>query len=151
MARRTAWGAYARITDALRQRIADGIYAPGTRLPGEAALCAEFGVARNTVRRALSTLLNEGLITVRTGVGRFVQDSSTQPRTRSETIGANLRHQIETGRFQPGDALPSEAQLCRRYGVSRTTARAALISLETAGLVTCVHGKGRYVRRDVPR
>ncbi|MEU5990791.1 winged helix-turn-helix domain-containing protein [Spirillospora sp. NPDC047418] len=151
MTRRTAWGTYARITDALRQRIADSTYAPGTRLPGEAALCAEFGVARNTVRRALSTLQDEGLITVRPGVGRFVQDGIAQPRTPSEQIAASLRHQIETGRFQPGYALPSEAQLSRRYGVSRTTARAALIALETAGLVTCVHGKGRYVPEDVPR
>ncbi|TDD20303.1 GntR family transcriptional regulator, partial [Actinomadura sp. KC06] len=137
--------------NALRQRVTDGTYAPGTRLPGEAALCAEFGVARNTVRRALSTLQSEGRITARTGVGRFVPDSATQPRTRSEDITANLRHQIETGHFQPGDALPSEAQLARRFGVSRFTARTALIALETAGLVTCVHGKGRYVRQDVPR
>ncbi|RFS82870.1 GntR family transcriptional regulator [Actinomadura spongiicola] len=151
MVRRTAWGAYAQITSDLRQRLTDGTYAPGTRLPGEAALCAEFGVARNTVRRALSTLQAEGLITVRTGVGRFVHDPTAQPRTRSEQIAANLRHQIETGHFQPGDALPSEAQLAQRHGVSRSTARTALITLETAGLVTCVHGKGRYVRQDVPR
>ncbi|MEU8804780.1 winged helix-turn-helix domain-containing protein [Spirillospora sp. NPDC048819] len=151
MTRRTAWGTYTRITDALRHRITAGTYAPGTRLPGEAALCAEFGVARNTVRRALSTLQTDGLITVRPGVGRFVQDEATQPRTRSEHITANLRHQIEDGRFQPGDTLPSEAQLSRRYGVSRSTARTALKTLETAGLVTCVHGKGRYVRQDVPR
>ncbi|MFE9100393.1 GntR family transcriptional regulator [Actinomadura geliboluensis] len=151
MTRRTAWGTYARIANALRQRVADGTYAPGTRLPSEAALCTEYGVARNTVRRALSALQDEGLITVRTGVGRFVQDGTTQPRTRSEHIAANLRHQIETGHFQPGDALPSEAQLSRRYGVSRSTARAALMALEAGGLVTCVHGKGRYVRQDVPR
>lgn len=151
MVRRTAWGTYTRITNALRLRITDGIYAPGTRLPSEAALCAEFSVARNTVRRALSALQDEGLITVRPGLGRFIQDDATRPRTRSEQIAANLRHQIETGRFQPGEALPSEARLSERYGVSRSTARAALIALEAAGLVTCVHGKGRYLRQDVPR
>ncbi|TDB95354.1 winged helix-turn-helix domain-containing protein [Actinomadura sp. 7K534] len=151
MTRRTAWGAYTRITAALRQRIKDGTYAPDTRLPSEAALCAEFGVARNTVRRALSTLQDEGLITVRPGVGRCVQNDATQPRTRSEDIAAHLRHQIESGHFQLGDALPSEAQLSRRYGVSRSTARTALQALEAADLVTCVHGKGRYVRQDVPR
>ncbi|MFI0487200.1 GntR family transcriptional regulator [Actinomadura sp. 9N215] len=151
MARRTAWGAYVQITNALRQRITDGTYAPGTRLPGEAALCAEFGVARNTVRRALSTLQADGLITVRTGVGRYVHDPATQPRTRSEDITANLRQQIETGHLQPGDPLPSEAQLARRHGVSRFTARTALLALEAASLVTCFHGKGRYVRQDVPR
>lgn len=132
MTRRTTWGTYARITDALRQRITDGTYAPGTRLPSETALCAEFGVARNTVRRALSTLQADGLITVRTGLGRFVQDEATRPHTNSERIAANLRHQIETGHFQPGDALPSETQLAQRHGVSRFTARTALISLETA-------------------
>ncbi|GAA0577355.1 GntR family transcriptional regulator [Actinomadura livida] len=151
MTRRTAWGTYTRITAALRQRITDGTYATGSCLPSEAALCAEFGVARTTVRRALSTLQDEALITVRPGVGRCVQDDAAQPRTRSEHIAANLRHQIETGRFQPGDPLPSEAQLSRRYGVSRSTARTALKALEAAGLVTCVHGKGRYVRQDVPR
>ncbi|MBT2213781.1 GntR family transcriptional regulator [Actinomadura sp. NEAU-AAG7] len=151
MARRTVWGAYAEITGVLRQRIADGTYASGTRLPAEVALCAEFNVARNTVRRALGALQAEGLITVRTGVGRFAQAPATRPRTNAERITEDLRHQIETGHLTPGDALPSEIRTAHRYGVSRFTARAALIALETAGLVTCVHGKGRYVREDVPR
>ena len=150
MTRRTAWGTYVYITRVLRHRLTDGTYAPGTRLPSEAALCAEFGVVRNTVRRALSALQAEGLITVRAGVGRFVPVPNVQPRTRTEDIAAKLRHQIETGRFQPGDVLSSEKQLARRHGVSRSTARTALITLEAAGLVTCVQGKGRYVRQDVP-
>ncbi|MGI5421213.1 winged helix-turn-helix domain-containing protein [Actinomadura luteofluorescens] len=150
MTRRTAWGTYVYITRVLRHRLTDGTYAPGARLPSEAALCAEFGVVRSTVRRALSALQAEELITVRAGVGRFVPDPDTPPRTSTEQISANLRHQIETGRFQAGDALPSEKQLARRHGVSRSTARAALITLETGGLVTCVQGKGRYVRQDVP-
>ncbi|MGI5416052.1 GntR family transcriptional regulator [Actinomadura luteofluorescens] len=151
MTRRTAWGTYVYITRVLRHRLTDGTYAPGARLPSEAALCAEFAVVRSTMRRALSALQAEGLIIVRAGVGRFVPDSDTQPRTSTEHIAAKLRHQIETGHFQAGDALPSEKQLARRYEVSRSTARAALINLEAASLVTCVHGKGRYVRQDVPR
>ncbi|MEV0662166.1 winged helix-turn-helix domain-containing protein [Actinomadura luteofluorescens] len=151
MTRRTAWGTYAHISDVLRRRLINGAYAPGARLPSEAALCAEFHVARNTVRRALSSLQAEGLITVHPGVGRFALDTAAPPRTRTEHIATRLRYQIETGRLQPGDALPSEKQLARRHGVSRTTARAALITLETAGLVTCVQGKGRYVSQDVPR
>ena len=150
MTRRTAWGTYVHITRVLRHRLTDGTYAPGARLPSEAALCAEFGVVRSTVRRALSALQAEGLITVRAGVGRFAQDPDAQPCTRTEHIAANLLRQIETGSFRAGDALPSEKQLARRHGVSRSTARAALVTLETAGLVTCVHGKGRYVSQDVP-
>ncbi|MEU9841318.1 winged helix-turn-helix domain-containing protein [Actinomadura sp. NPDC048032] len=150
MTRRTAWGTYVYITRVLRHRLTDGTYTPGARLPSEAVLCTEFGVVRSTVRRALSALQTEGLITVRPGVGRFVPDPNVPPRTRTEHIAAKLRQQIETGQFQAGDALPSENQLARRHGVSRSTARAALITLETAGLVTCVHGRGRLVRSDVP-
>jgi DNA-binding GntR family transcriptional regulator len=150
MTRRTAWGTYVYITRVLRHRLTDGTYAPGPRLPSEAALCAEFGVVRSTVRRALSALQAEGLITVRAGVGRFLPNPDAPPRTCTEHIAAKLRHQIETGRFQAGDALPSENQLARRHGVSRSTARTALVTLEAAGLATCVPGKGRYVHQDVP-
>lgn len=151
MARRTAWGFYAQITTELRRRITDGTYRPGSRLPGEIVLCVEFGVTRNTVRRALSALQDEGLITARMGLGHFVHDASDPPCTRSEQITAQLRRQIESGHFQPGEALPGEIQLAKRYGVSRFTARKALRALESAGLVTCIRGKGRYVRQDVPR
>ncbi|WP_307828820.1 winged helix-turn-helix domain-containing protein [Actinomadura viridis] len=154
-ARRTAWGAYAQITDALRQRITDGTYAPGSQLPAEVALCAEFRVVRNTVRRALSTLQAEGLISVRTGIGRFVNTPTNHPppgtRPQYARIAEHLRHQISNGTIPPGARLPSEARICERYGVSRFTARQALRSLEDAGLVTCVQGVGRHVRQDVPR
>jgi DNA-binding GntR family transcriptional regulator len=42
--------------------------------------------------------------------------------------------------------VPSEATLTREYGVSRGTARQALSSLASLGLVLAVHGKGRFVQ-----
>ena len=41
--------------------------------------------------------------------------------------------------------LPSEAELCRRLGVSRTTVREAVKSLEVRGFVKRIHGKGILV------
>ncbi len=41
--------------------------------------------------------------------------------------------------------MPSEADLMRLYGVSRGTARQGLALLESIGLVSAVHGKGRFV------
>lgn len=53
-----------------------------------------------------------------------------------ERIARALRSRITSGRVSVGDALPTEAQLCRRYGVSRYTAREALRRLRDAGLIT---------------
>lgn len=47
---------------------------------------------------------------------------------------------IDSGELGPGDPLPSEAVLARRYGVAQGTARHALAELEGAGLVESVHG-----------
>jgi DNA-binding GntR family transcriptional regulator len=145
----TAWGAYKDITAALRGRIASGEFAPGAALPSESALCTEYGVARNTLRRALDQLADEGLIAVRPGRGRIVVETgnaTTQAVPQYRTVATDLRTMIESGELQPGDALPSESALAERYGVSRGTARHALAELDGAGLVESVHGKGRFVR-----
>ncbi|MFD0851173.1 GntR family transcriptional regulator [Actinomadura adrarensis] len=61
-------------------------------------------------------------------------------------IAADLRAQIQDGEFGPGDLLPGELPLSKRYGVSRHTAQCALDVLEAAGLVVRVHGRGRMVK-----
>ena len=49
----------------------DGSLASGQRLPSEHTL-AEFGVSRNALREAISTLVGMGTVEVRPGVGTFV-------------------------------------------------------------------------------
>ncbi len=155
--RATAWGAYKTIAAALRQRIAAGDYAPGSLLPSEAELTAEYQVSRNTLRRALTELEEERLITVLPGRGRIVAPAggtaradagSAEPSYRQ--IAADLRAKIEGGDLRPGDALPSEADLTGTYGVSRGTARQAFLELQAAGLIDAVQGKGRFVKATPP-
>lgn len=147
--RATAWGAYREIAAALRDRVTGGEFPAGAALPSEAALCAQYGVARNTLRRALDQLAAEGLITVRPGRGRIVAvgDQAEPVTPQYRVIAAELRARIESGELGPGDALPSEAALAEAYRVARGTARHALAELEGAGLVEAVHGRGRFVRR----
>jgi len=57
-------------------------------------------------------------------------------RYRYEQIAKALGAQIGSGRFAVGDSLPTEAQLCTKYGISRYTAREALRQLRDAGLIT---------------
>ena len=47
--------------------------------------------------------------------------------------------------YRPGDLLPSERELSKYYGLSRTTVRLALQELERLGLVVRQHGRGTFV------
>ncbi len=54
-----------------------------------------------------------------------------------------LRTQIAL--LNPGDAIPSESELCQTYEISRTTVRKAIGDLIQEGLVYTVQGKGAFV------
>ncbi len=57
-----------------------------------------------------------------------------------------LRHQIASGKFRPGDQLPSEAQLCRLYDVSPMTVRRSINLLSDQGVISTAQGRGTFVK-----
>lgn len=61
------------------------------------------------------------------------------------TVSKALREAILNGEMKPGDKLPSEAGLTKRFGVSRTVVREAVASLRADGLVEARHGVGVFV------
>ncbi len=98
------WEAIART---LTKDIGAGHYAPGDKLPTEAALAIRFGVNRHTVRRALAQLAEDGLVLPRRGAGVFVQGRPTDYR-----LGQRVRfHQN----------LAANGQLASRQVLSLTT------------------------------
>ena len=60
-------------------------------------------------------------------------------------IADSIAAEIETGRYRPGDRLPTERDLALQFGVSRPTLREALIALEILGLIEAKHGHGILV------
>lgn len=53
-------------------------YMPGDKLPNENVLSEELGVSRTTLREAIRTLVSEGLLVVKRGLGTFVNDTMEQ-------------------------------------------------------------------------
>ncbi|MDO9176520.1 MAG: GntR family transcriptional regulator [Actinomycetota bacterium] len=80
---------YQEIAHTMRDRVHE--VGPGHVLPSESDLSAEFGVSRVTVRRALETLRDEGLVESRQGFGWFVATAPLQQQlTRLDTIERQL-------------------------------------------------------------
>ncbi len=64
---------YVRMADHIEARIRAGNLPPGSRLPGERDLAAEYAVALGTARRAISELRSRGLVVTLPAKGTFVR------------------------------------------------------------------------------
>lgn len=63
---------YRRIREAIAERVREGDWPPGHRIPPEEELAHHFGASRMTVNRAVRELVDEGLVVRRRGAGSFV-------------------------------------------------------------------------------
>lgn len=81
---------YREVADALRRRIAEGIYPVGHPLPSNAALSEEFGCAGMTLRKALEELGKEGLVVARQGSRTMVVRRPEPQETQLDRIERKL-------------------------------------------------------------
>jgi GntR family transcriptional regulator, transcriptional repressor for pyruvate dehydrogenase complex len=72
--------------------------------------------------------------------------TGTTSATLSGQIHARLRAEILSGRYEPGDALPSERRLSEELEANRHAVREALKRLQQAGLVAISQGGATRVR-----
>ncbi|SFU21810.1 transcriptional regulator, GntR family [Mesorhizobium sp. YR577] len=94
----------------LRNRIKQGVLAPGARIPPEVKLAEDFGVSVITVQRALKDLESDGLITRHRGRGTFVAERSALAATPVEREVLAVMFQDE---FDPGTEILSWALVDR--------------------------------------
>ncbi|MEC3947901.1 FadR/GntR family transcriptional regulator [Sphingobium sp. HWE2-09] len=90
--RKQAAAATTRFMAEFEQRVAAGDFMPGTQLPSERELTEIYGVARNTLRRALDMLESHGKIVRVAGKGAFVNDPNPVElkRARVDTLIGRL-------------------------------------------------------------
>ena len=98
-----------------REAIANGLLAPGERVPAARALAKELGLARGTIDTAYSLLTSQGYLQARGQTGTIVTPDITikpAPAIRTTDSSPPVRHQPETMPFQMGlpalDAFPKK-------------------------------------------
>lgn len=143
----TRWEA---IAAELRDDIAQGRFAPGTRLPNEVLLAARFAVNRHTLRQAMQALAREGFVHVRHGSGTFVRelvlDYALQRRTRlSENladVGERAKRELLHHQVMPAGSWGGPLKVSTRSSVEVLTSR-ALVRGRPVGLSTAAFPRPR--------
>jgi len=81
------------------------------------------------------------------------QTSLRRPQggTAGGRVVEHVRRLIEARRLKPGDRLPPERDLARQVGISRTSLRSGLRSLQAMGVVRARQGSGTYIADGPPR
>ncbi len=66
-----------------------------------------------------------------------------------EKVFEQMKDNIITGEWSPGEKIPSENDLCKLFNVSRNTVRSAIQKLKAIGAVTSEQGKGTFVFKSI--
>lgn len=115
------------IAEALRARIRRGEWAPGERLPSIPALAQIFGVAKQTVQRAIDQLRVEGLLITKPGTGTFVRGTRRRLNRLSRGRYGALRgyHSDLAARYRQHltdvGRAPAPPEIADAFGVSDGT------------------------------
>jgi GntR family transcriptional regulator len=89
---------YSQLIDIIKNRIENKIYLPGTNIPSESSLQKEFNISRSTVRKALSILSEENILTKVPGRGTFVTDKEKIIETNNNRFLSFTKNIINSGR-----------------------------------------------------
>jgi len=123
-----------RVTAVLLEKIKNGEFPPGTRLPTEHVICERFGVSRTVIREAISRLKSEGLVEVRQGSGTIVREANRATAFRlvvdeNDSVEAVLRvTELRRGIEAEAAALAAE----RRTRAQLADIRRALAAIDVA-------------------
>jgi GntR family phosphonate transport system transcriptional regulator len=125
------------VADGIERGIAEGRFAAGERLPGETDIAETYGVNRHTVRRALATLAERGLVRAERGSGTYVEAPRLayplRSRTRfSEIVGAGGRE--PRGQLIGASNDIATRELARELGVKTGTSLIRIEALRLADL-----------------
>ncbi|MFF8994012.1 GntR family transcriptional regulator [Streptomyces sp. NPDC014983] len=166
---------HVQLADLLRTQIQTGHLRPGTQLPAQRRLAAEYRVGLQTIERAQAILVGEGLLE-RSTRGVFVTDHAScdplelpglddlvpvqpapaaAPAThrripRYLQLTALLERLITEGAFPPGTRMPSARQVADQYGYTANCAQHALRLLKERGLTVAGPHAATYVARRGP-
>jgi GntR family transcriptional regulator len=111
---------YQAVSEAILRQIKSGELKPNDRLPSEGDLCEIYSVGRNTIRRALSELADEGYLKTVPGLGTFVEDKrlmKTADYLTGLTQEMHLHQKEVTSQVLEAKLISADPYLTRHLGL----------------------------------
>ncbi len=93
---------YRQIADELHRAVTIGVLKSGEALPATRTLATELKLNANTVQHAYRTLVQEGVIEMRRGLGAFVAPPSREPRQKPGAIARQIAERALRDAFRHG-------------------------------------------------
>lgn len=93
---------YRQIADELQRAVSVGVLKAGESLPSTRQLAAELKLNPNTVQHAYRTLLQDGVIEMRRGLGAFVAAAPREPRQRPAAVARQIAERALREAFRHG-------------------------------------------------
>lgn len=130
-------GATDSVRSLLERQIREGELLPGQRLPTEPELAARLGVGRNSLREALQSLEDSGLIVKRHGIGTFVTESRPLVQGGIERLASLTQLIASEGRVSGSDlvgyvVVPASNEVRTKLGLGSAAPVAVVESIKTA-------------------
>ena len=93
---------YRQIVDEVQRAVTIGVLKPGEPLPPTRQLANELKLNANTVQHAYRTLVQEGIIEMRRGLGAFVAPKPREPKRGSQAIARQIAERALREAFRNG-------------------------------------------------
>ncbi|WP_165351013.1 phosphonate metabolism transcriptional regulator PhnF [Ciceribacter ferrooxidans] len=127
-----------------------GVYGAGERLPSEHELTAKYGVNRHTVRQALASLAQKGIVKAHQGKGVFVADEPFEYRLDRNAKWSEVEKRFDGG---PGGRLldsyeqPANQAIARTLNLDVGTPLIVTETLRTVGPGIATYGYHMFAKR----
>ena len=151
---------YQKLTERLRQFMAEGHFRDGDKLPPERALAESFGVSRSSVREAIRALAAKGLLESRQGDGTYVRVPDMEPLKEAileavDSEGLMFDEVTEYRRIvEPGIAeiaAESDGDLDAKFHLALAECTGNKLLIDTVARLNRIYAKGRTPElRDTP-
>lgn len=133
------------LTEFLQEAVRDGRLRPGERLPAESDFAEQLGVSRATWRAAVQSLVAQGILERRHGVGTFVADNALLAIEEGLETLTSTTEVIRKHGFEPGtvefevETIPASSWLSETLHIDRDTPILHISRTRTANQRPVIH------------